>query len=450
MLKFIFPLMLTLMTYNYYSWFINISITMTMSMMLMYMLTSSSFLVYKYSLWSMADLMSMPLLILTLWMSALMIMASFNMKMDYNNQKNFMTIILLLNFILFLAFCSSNLILFYIFFEASLIPTMLLIMKWGYQPERIQASLYLMMYTVTASLPMLSCLIYASKLSYTMEFSQWFMFSDSQLLKSLWMISIMGFLIKLPMYITHLWLPKAHVEAPIAGSMVLAAILLKLGGYGLVRLSMMYQWMNKYISNSLVTVSLLGGVITSMICLRQSDLKSLIAYSSVSHMGILISGTMTSTKWGLMGAMSMMIAHAFSSSALFIMANINYDFTKSRSFILAKGMLMINPLMTLFWFMFVIMNMAAPPTINLMSEIILMTSLMSFSLYSMIMLGLISFVTVAYSLYMYTSINHSSSNQIMSIMGQMKIKDMNLLIFHLIPSFMLIIKSEMIFLLECS
>nr|QMS48890.1 NADH dehydrogenase subunit 4 [Haementeria acuecueyetzin] len=394
--------------------------------------------------WTMMDKVSTPLIMLTLWISAMMILASIKIKLTKNMHHMFMFNVLTLNLILYMCFSSSNILFFYLWFEASLIPTAILIIKWGYQPERLQASIYLIIYTVLASLPMLACLMLIMYNSNNMNFflinNFVFPFNNNYL----WLLCIMGFLVKLPMYLTHLWLPKAHVEAPVAGSMILAAILLKLGGYGLYRMSYMLPWMNMYLSPLLISISLVGGVITSIICLRQSDLKSLIAYSSIGHMGLLIAGMMTSTKWSAMGALSMMIAHGLSSSALFILANMNYEMTHSRSIYISKGTIIFAPIMSMWWFIFTIINMAAPPSINLMSEIMLITAITKISMSVMLPLGLISFLTAGYSLYMYTTINHANSNQYMLMYPMNYIKDYSLLVLHLLPILLLITKPEMI------
>nr|YP_010584227.1 NADH dehydrogenase subunit 4 [Glossiphonia complanata]UPP55805.1 NADH dehydrogenase subunit 4 [Glossiphonia complanata]UZT67716.1 NADH dehydrogenase subunit 4 [Glossiphonia complanata] len=443
MLMIILPLiMLSIMYKKNNLWSNIIFILLLLSFMLMPYFYYDS--LYMISKWSMMDKLSIPLIMLTMWISSMMILASYKINLLKNNDNMFMLCIMLLNLILCLCFMSSNIIMFYILFEASLIPTAILIMKWGYQPERLQASLYLIMYTVLASLPMLICLvmitIYSDNMNFTINDKFLYPFNN----KYMWLLCIIGFLVKLPMYTTHLWLPKAHVEAPVAGSMILAAILLKLGGYGLYRMSYMFPWLNKSVSSFIISLSLIGGIITSIICLRQSDLKSLIAYSSVSHMGLLIAGMMTSTKWGLMGSLAMMIAHGLSSSALFILANMNYDFIMSRSIYLSKGTIIFAPIMSMWWFLFAITNMAAPPSINLMSEIMLITSITSISYLSMILLGIISFLTAGYSMYMYTSINHANSNNYTSIYPSTINKDFTLLMLHMLPIILVIMKPELI------
>nr|YP_010584266.1 NADH dehydrogenase subunit 4 [Paracanthobdella livanowi]UZT67755.1 NADH dehydrogenase subunit 4 [Paracanthobdella livanowi] len=422
-----------------YSWPVIISHLLMSSLLISSNMNSSPSILTN---WIYMDNMSCTLMTLSTWVSGMMILAS--LKLIQNKPKLLIFLIITLNNIILLYFSSSKLLMFYIWFEASLIPTMLLIMFWGYQPERNQASIYLIMYTVLASLPMIASIMGLIKYNYSMMIPMLLHFSWPFSYSLMWLIMIMGFLVKLPMYSTHLWLPKAHVEAPLAGSMILAAILLKLGGYGLIRFSQLLPYMNSYIKNPIIALSLMGSVITSMICLRQTDMKALIAYSSVSHMGLLISGVMTSSKWGLSGSLAMMIAHGISSSALFILAALNYTLINTRSMFLCKGMLTFMPLLSMAWFIFNIINMAAPPSINLLSEIMLITAISTISMLNMLMLGIISFITACYSLYLYTSINHGNHSPILNYVPPLTMSNSTLLFYHLTPMLFLILKPELI------
>nr|WAO28734.1 NADH dehydrogenase subunit 4 [Megascolecidae sp. BS2]WAO28747.1 NADH dehydrogenase subunit 4 [Megascolecidae sp. BS7] len=396
---------------------------------------------------SSSDTLTSSLSILTIWVAAMMILASTKIYTTYTYPKLFTMNTLMLTTILLLCFNASNIFMFYVWFEASLIPTMAMIMMWGYQPERLQASMYLMIYTVTASLPMLValCKIYmSSKTTHMPMFMSMSFPTDFPLATMAWLMTLGGFLVKLPMFTTHLWLPKAHVEAPIAGSMVLAAILLKLGGYGLLRMSYLFGHMLKYLSSVMISVALVGAVATSLICMRQTDLKSLIAYSSVGHMGLVVAGMNSNSTWGMQASLTMMIAHGLSSSALFVMANMNYEITSTRSLYMTKGLMALMPTLTMWWFMFTASNMAAPPTINLLSEIMLITSIMSKTMWSIVLLSLVSFFTAAYSLYMFTSMNHGTSTTSTNSLMNVKPKDFSLMLMHLIPVVVLITKPETI------
>nr|BDQ43612.1 NADH dehydrogenase subunit 4 [Pithemera bicincta]BDQ43937.1 NADH dehydrogenase subunit 4 [Pithemera bicincta] len=437
-------LLLPMMT-NMYMW---VTLSTLIMLTLIYSATMLSTTPYlMMTTFTASDMLSSSLSILTIWVAAMMILASTKIFNTKTMPKLFMVNTLTLTLILLMCFNASNLFMFYIWFEASLVPTMALIMLWGYQPERLQASMYLMIYTVTASLPMLValCKIYGtSKTTHMPMFMSMTFPMDYPTITLAWLMTLGGFLIKLPMFTTHLWLPKAHVEAPIAGSMILAAILLKLGGYGLLRMSYLFSHMMKYLSSIMISVALAGAMITSLICMRQTDLKSLIAYSSVGHMSLMMAGVNSNTNWGMQASLAMMIAHGLSSSALFVMANMNYELTSTRSLYLTKGLMALMPILTMWWFLFTASNMAAPPTINLLSEIMLIASIMSSSMWSIILLGLVSFFTAAYSLYMFTSMNHGATTMTTNSLMNVKSKDFSLMTMHLIPVVAIIAKPEMI------
>nr|AZL93701.1 NADH dehydrogenase subunit 4 [Helicoverpa gelotopoeon] len=406
MMKFLFMLifMIPMCFMKNMFWMVQMMLFLLMFLFMNLGMSLNLFCNFSYML--SCDIMSYGLIMLSIWISVLMIMASENLyKMNFYLNFFLFNIIFLL-IMLYLTFSVVNMFLFYLFFEGSLIPTLMLIIGWGYQPERIQAGMYLLFYTLFVSLPLLMGIFYLynemqSMMIYFLKFMNLNIYM-------LYFSMIMAFLVKMPMYFVHLWLPKAHVEAPVSGSMILAGIMLKLGGYGLLRLMIFLQEINMKLNYIWIVISLIGGFYISLKCFSQIDIKSLIAYSSVAHMSIVISGIMVMNYWGFIGSYILMIGHGLCSSGMFCLANISYERLHSRSLYINKGMMNFMPSMSLWWFLLMSSNMAAPPSLNLMGEISLINSLMSWSWISMFMLMMISFFSAGYSLYLYSFIQHGN------------------------------------------
>nr|ASM91588.1 NADH dehydrogenase subunit 4 [Stenopsocus immaculatus] len=439
MLKYLIML-ICLIPYSFMNWSYLQSMLFLMS--LFFMTEMGSFFYMESLSFSFGlDLMSYMLILLSIWICSLMLLSSEPIMSSSFYKINYMNILIMLLLFLILSFYTMNLFMFYLFFESSLIPTFMIIMGWGYQSERMQASIYLLMYTLICSLPLLMMIFYfyneSNYLSMILELNKKIYMNFM-----IFFFLYVAFMVKLPMFMLHLWLPKAHVEAPVAGSMILAGVLLKLGGYGVLRVTtLMMNMIYKY-TWSLIILSLLGGVLISLNCLRQSDVKLLIAYSSVSHMGIMLSGIMTFSMWGLSSGLALMLSHGLCSSALFFLANIVYERVGSRSMYLVKGMLHLLPKMTLWWFLFCAMNMAAPPSLNLLSEIGLINSLVAWSVSSMSLLMLMSFLAAGYSLYLFSFSQHGKIiNSIYSFQLNCS-REYLILFMHWIPLNFLIINSE--------
>lgn len=387
-----------------------------------------------------SDLLSFGLILLSFWICRLMLLASESIYKKSFYVEFFLFLVLILLLILYLTFRSINLLLFYIFFECRLIPTLLLIIGWGYQPERLQAGIYLLFYTLFASLPIIIGIFYYYNTYRTLDF---FYLVDYNLNLYFYVCIIFAFLVKLPIYMVHLWLPKAHVEAPVSGSIILAGILLKLGGYGLLRVSRIF--INKIVSWSplFVRIGLVGGVLVSLICLRQTDLKLLIAYSSVAHIGIVLGGIITLNYWGLCGSYIIIIAHGLCSSGLFCLANISYERLNSRRIFMNKGLINLMPRITLWWFLLSSSNIAAPPSMNLMGEISLLNRLMSWRWLSIIMLMFLSFFRAAYRLYLYSYSQHGKIYSGKYSCSSGYVREYLLLILHWFPLNLLIVKRSL-------
>nr|YP_009250618.1 NADH dehydrogenase subunit 4 [Heterotermes malabaricus]AMX22947.1 NADH dehydrogenase subunit 4 [Heterotermes malabaricus] len=351
------------------------------------------------------DVISYGLVLLSLWICVLMVLASESILRSNYFPGFFLFVVVFLVTMLYCTFSSASLLSFYIFFESSLIPTLFLILGWGYQPERVQAGIYLLFYTLLASLPLLVGIlfIYSSLGSLCL-----FLLSGGVAGGLFYVCMVLAFLVSMPMFLVHLWLPSAHVEAPVSGSMILAGVLLKLGGYGLLRVFPILSKFGFGFGIVWVVLSLVGGLLVSLFCMRQTDLKSLIAYSSVAHMGMVIGGVMTMSYWGVCSSFALMIAHGLCSSGLFCLSNISYERFGSRSLLVNSGLMNLMPSMTMWWFMLSACNMAAPPSLNLLGEIGLLSSLVSWSWCLMLVLIFLSFFSAAYTLYMYSYSQHGS------------------------------------------
>nr|YP_010892901.1 NADH dehydrogenase subunit 4 [Pseudaphritis urvillii]WJQ22709.1 NADH dehydrogenase subunit 4 [Pseudaphritis urvillii] len=396
------------------------------------------------------DPLSVPLLVLTCWLLPLMILASQNHTASepLNRQRMYLTLLTSLQVFLILAFGATELIMFYLMFEATLLPTLIIITRWGNQAERLNAGVYFLFYTLASSLPLLVALLLLQNSTGTLSLLT-LQYSDPLCLisyadKLWWAGCLLAFLVKMPLYGVHLWLPKAHVEAPIAGSMILAAVLLKLGGYGMMRVIVILEPLTKELSYPFIIFALWGVIMTGSICLRQTDLKSLIAYSSVSHMGLVVGGILIQTPWGFAGALILMIAHGLTSSALFCLANTNYERLHSRSMLLARGLQMVLPLMTTWWFISSLANLALPPLPNLMGELMIITSLFNWSPWTLILTGAGTLITASYSIYMFLMTQRGPLPSHLIALDPSHTREHLLMALHLLPLIMLILKPQLI------
>lgn len=322
---------------------------------------------------------------------------------DYyvNRSKLFSFVVKSLTFFLILRFRVKSLLAYYYCFECSLLPVFMLILGWGYQPERIKASMYILFYTITASLPLLIVLLRVGQELGRTGLSL-LRLSGFKVQPLISFILVGAFIVKFPLYLTHLWLPKAHVEAPVRGSIVLAGVLLKLGGYGLIIIAPIILKI-KVAAGVFIRIGLIGSASLAVIVLRLIDLKVAIAYSSVVHIAIIIAVRIGVSPLGLVGGVWILLAHGFTSSGMFRGANIIYERRHSRRLVANKGVLRGMPFFSALWFIIAVLNFAGPFTLNLFREILIIQRLLKLSFLVGVPLAGLCFFSAAYNLNIYAS-----------------------------------------------
>nr|YP_009469100.1 NADH dehydrogenase subunit 4 [Armillifer grandis]AVC55714.1 NADH dehydrogenase subunit 4 [Armillifer grandis] len=336
------------------------------------------------------DYVSWFLIVMSCLLFFLMIQSSY----EYGSVLFVKVVVFMMGFVV-LSFLVMDFIVFYVFFEASMLPMVVILAGWGYQLERLSASVYMMMYTVFSSLILL--------VSLSMSGGWGMKMVDLKVGLGGYVIGfLVVFLVKLPMYGLHVWLPKAHLEASPSGSMILAGVLLKLGGYGLYRV-MVYGG-ELSVDGILSVMGLLGGVMSGGLCLRQVDVKKLMAYSSLSHMCFVIMGYSSGSFISGYGMVVVMVAHGFSSSGLFFLSGIMYKLVGSRSIYMVGfyGSLFVGLIAFLCVF-----NAAVPPTMGMFGELMIYLGISGYVGGLMWGLGLVSFLIGAYSICLYSVMSRS-------------------------------------------
>ena len=346
------------------------------------------------------DGISLFMVILSTFLTPLCILASW--ESVKKKVKEYMLSFLFLETVMIGMFVSVDILLFYIFFEAVLIPMYLIIGIWGGE-RRIYASFKFFLYTLLGSVLMLIAIVVIYRITNSMNIAelQGNYFSRNIQIY-LWLAFFASFAVKIPMWPFHTWLPDAHVEAPTAGSVILAGVLLKMGGYGFIRFSLgMLPEASEYFSPLIMALSVIAVVYTSLVALAQTDIKKLIAYSSVAHMGLVTIGIFVVNSQGLEGAMVQMISHGVVSGALFLCVGVIYDRMHTRDINFYGGLVNRMPIYATVFMIFMLGSVGLPGTSGFVGEFLVIVGAFQYS--SIVVIGAASGIVLSavYMLYLY-------------------------------------------------
>ncbi len=349
------------------------------------------------------DGISMLFVILTTFLMPICILASW--ESIQKNVKAYMISFLLLEVLMVGVFCALDIVLFYVFFEGSLIPMFIIIGVWGGK-RRVYASFKFFLYTLLGSVLMLLAIMAMFFQSGTTDIPTLLTHAFPATMQTwLWLAFLASFAVKIPMWPVHTWLPDAHVEAPTAGSVILAGIMLKLGGYGLIRFSLpMFPLASEMFAPLVFTLSVVAILYTSLVALMQEDMEKLIAYSSVAHMGFVTMGIFAANEQGVQGAIFQMLSHGLVSSALFLCVGVIYDRLHTREIDAYGGLVNNMPKYAVAFLIFTMANVGLPGTSGFVGEFLTMLGAFRVNTWVAVLAAIGVILSASYALWLYRRI----------------------------------------------
>jgi len=349
--------------------------------------------------------------LLLIALTTLLIFICLVISLDVPNFRLFAVCFFVMELLLLLVWTVYDIFLFYVFFESVLIPMFVIILIWGSRARKIRAGYLFFMYTVIGSMPMLFGVLYiyfstGTTSVFLLQLVNSFDFIEQ---KFLWMTFFLAFAVKVPMVPFHLWLPEAHVEAPTAGSVILAGVLLKLGSYGLIRfLNPFFPLAGIYFTPFVQALSICGIIYASFNALRQNDLKRVIAYASIAHMNLIVVGIFSLSIYSIEGAVFQMISHGLVSSLLFFLIGIIYDRSGTRLIANYSGLAHFMPTYAYYLFLATMANMAFPGSSSFAGEILLFLGIFLVNINTGFLSGLGIFLCSTYSIWLYNRIMYGN------------------------------------------